>query len=97
MEEASNNKEVVMPKSIPLTVLSGMLATLSPAEAKIKHCEDTNGQLIFTDTSCESMKNKNANKSIDPDFLFPNTGEKAIETNRIIFYCHSGTKKFTRC
>lgn len=86
-----------MPKSIPLTVLSGMLATLNPAEAKIKRCEDTNGQFIFTDTSCESMKNNSANKTIDPGFLFPNNEEKAIEANRIIFYCHSGTNKFTKC
>lgn len=86
-----------MSKSIPLTVLSGMLATLNPAEAKIKRCEDTDGQLIFTDTSCESMMNNDTGKIIDPGILFPSNQKKTVGKNRIIFYCHSGTKKFTKC
>lgn len=86
-----------MSKSIPLTVLSGMLATLNPAEAKIKRCEDANGHFTFTDTSCESMNNINADKTIDAGILFPNNADRTVEKNRIIFYCHSDTKKFTRC
>ena len=88
-----------MSKKIPLTVLSGMLATLTPtAEAKISRCEDDQGHVTFSDSGCDRVLTGPHQDNIDPSSIFPLAGEeKNQHQGKVFFYCRSGTKKYTKC
>ena len=87
-----------MCKKIPLTVLSGMLATLNPAEAKVSRCENENGQVTFSDSGCDRVNKVSDKNSIDRGSLLRlNEEEKQEQVNKVFFYCHKGVKKFTKC
>jgi len=96
-----NHKEVLlMSKKIPLTVLSGVLATINPADAKITRCNDDSGRVTFTDSSCHMASDRpdatdNQLKQLFKSRVF--VKKETREPRKIFFYCHSGTKPFTKC
>ena len=87
-----------MCKKIPLTVLSGMLATLNPAEAKVSRCEDDRGRVTFSDSGCDRVNKHPQKDNIDPTSILPSAGnEEKEQLNKVFFYCHKGTRKCTKC
>ncbi len=85
-----------MCKKIPLTVLSGMLATLNPAEAKISRCEDEKGHVTFSDSGCNNPDKGTLKQTTDPRSVFP-ASESPSTMRKTFFYCHSGKKKYKKC
>ena len=85
-------------KNIPLTVLSGVLATINPAEAKVTRCQNDSGHVTFSDKGCTNQDDDIFREATDPRPLFPTLPDtNPPSARKIHFYSHSGTQKFTKC
>ena len=75
-----------------------LILTANTVDAKISRCTDNNGHVTFSDIGCpwNRPNSKPEINNMDKQLNSAITDVKQ-QVRRIHFYCHEGTKPFTKC